>query len=210
MRKGLLVCGCRTTFQHQEPSASGWDATWKSIRTLLKNPGALGGHQKAFRAIFSRWKYQIAGTSCQASRRYPLDAQNCLEGLHRTSGAHLAVVDDTVEEGTGGEVGKRRRGRPVVQQPLGRQQHQRLHKGAIHLPPQCVEQLRRRRGTHHKQVGLALREAAAVLHHEALPRLLRAPGALISHDQGPFEAKATVKIKLIVTDAFARALLVFF
>ena len=44
---------------------------------------------------------------------------------------HLAIINDTIEEGSSGEVLQGRGGRAVVQQVLGCQQHQGLLKGPI-------------------------------------------------------------------------------
>mmetsp|Transcript_48024 Transcript_48024/g.121190 ORF Transcript_48024/g.121190 Transcript_48024/m.121190 type:complete len:1103 (-) Transcript_48024:202-3510(-) len=83
----------------------------------------------------------------------------------------LAVVDEAVEEGAGGEVVQGGGAGAVVEQELVAQQHQRLAEGAVHLPAQDVEELRGGGGVDEEEVGVALRVAPHVLHHERLPLL---------------------------------------
>ena len=85
---------------------------------------------------------------------------------------YLAIVNDTVEEGAGGEVLQGRSGRAVVQQELGGQQDQGLLEGSVQLAAQRMEHLRRRRGIHNKHVGQALCVPPHVLHHHLLPDIL--------------------------------------
>ena len=68
-------------------------------------------------------------------------------------GRHLAIINDTVEEGAGGEILQGGGGGAVVQQVLGGQQHQGLLEGPVQLAPQGMEQLSRGGGIHYKQVG---------------------------------------------------------
>ena len=62
----------------------------------------------------------------------------------------------------------------MVQQKLGREQHQRFLKGPIELPSQGMKHLSWCGGIHHKHVGEALGMASHVLHHDLLPHLLHA------------------------------------
>ena len=88
-------------------------------------------------------------------------------------GPYLAIINDPVEEGSGGEVLQGRSGSTVVQQVLGGQQHQGLLEGPVQLPPQGMEELCRRGDIHHKHVGQPLGMAPHVLYHHALPHLLQ-------------------------------------
>ena len=95
-----------------------------------------------------------------------------IEVGHRS---HLAIIDNTVEEGSSGEVLKGRGGRAVVQQVLGCQQHQGLLKRPVQLPPEGVKHLSRGSGIHDKHVGQTLSMPPHVLHHDPLPYILHLP-----------------------------------
>ena len=72
-----------------------------------------------------------------------------------------------------GEVSQCGGGWSVVQQELWGQQYQGLLVGPVHLATQCMEELRRGGGIHHKQVGLALSIPPSKLYHELLPNTLQ-------------------------------------